>query len=140
MITNRCKQAYQYFFVPFTSQMQEEVKGFLSRPEYEVFEKMGNYDKLHSYLLWKKVQRHTFSEQRLYETLALLHDCGKEKKSFWSRVSTVLLGRKRTKDRHSEKAYECLKHIDLRLAKACLSHHQKGREGDMKLFQALDDE
>lgn len=63
-----------------------------------------------------------------------------KKKKVLARCLTVILGRKRMKDFHSERAYEKLKNRNLELAELCQKHHQRATTKEMKLFQKLDDE
>ncbi len=140
MILARLRQAYIYFFVSWNQVKEEEVRNFLSKEEFLIFQSMTNYDKNHSYFLWKKIQKSVLKNFMIYHKLALLHDCGKEGKGFIARCSTVLLGRERTEDAHSEIAYRKLQNINLDLAELCRRHHQLPKMWQMKIFQSLDDE
>ncbi|AVQ16309.1 hypothetical protein [Fusobacterium gonidiaformans] len=140
MLRARLKQAYVYFFIPWTTKKEQEVQNFLSEEEFFIFSTMGRYDKNHSYFLWRKVIKSELRYLEIYQKLALLHDCGKEKKGFLARCLTVILGRKRMKDFHSERAYEKLKNRNLELAELCQKHHQRATTKEMELFQKLDDE
>lgn len=139
MILARMKQAYFYFFFSFREEMREEVRQVLEEKEFDIFMKMERYDKVHSYYLWKKIQISALQEQKIYHKLSLLHDCGKDQKSFLQRCQTVLFDKNRKRDRHAEAAYEKLRKINLELAKLCLQHHENPKTEEMKLFQKLDD-
>lgn len=140
MILARLKQAYIYFFVFWNRKKEEEVRNFLSKEEFLIFQSMKSYDKNHSYFLWKKIEKSELRDFIIYHKLALLHDCGKEGKGFIGRCSTVLLGRERTGDIHSDIAYRKLQNINLELAELCRQHHQLPKTRQMKSFQRLDDE
>lgn len=140
MLLTRLKQAYIYFFVSWDKEKENEVKDILKQEEFLIFQAMKNYDKNHSYFLWKKVEKSQLKNFEIYNKLALLHDCGKESKGFIARCLTVLLGREKTKDFHTEIAYLKLKNIDIELAELCLQHHQLPKTWQMKIFQNLDDE
>jgi len=140
MLLTRLKQAYIYFFVSWDKEKENEVKDILKQEEFLIFQAMKNYDKNHSYFLWKKVEKSQLKNFEIYNKLALLHDCGKESKGFIARCLTVLLGRKKTKDFHTEIAYLKLKNIDIELAELCRQHHQLPKTWQMKIFQNLDDE
>lgn len=136
----RMKQAYIYFFKKFTKQQKMEVKNFLSKEEYNIFLQMEEYDQVHSYSLWKKMQKMKLEDKELYYKLALLHDCGKERKKFFKRCCTVLFDQNRKWDKHSEKSFQKLEKINPKLAVLCLQHHQKPQTQDMRIFQMLDDQ
>lgn len=128
-----------YIFLKYNSSYDEEVKNILSLKEFEIFSKMTNYDKLHSYRLFKLVQKDNVLKNTLiYQKLALLHDCGKGNVGLFRRIKKVLIGDK-ILDRHSQNAYSLLKDINIELAELCLLHHKKNVEEKMEIFQKLDD-
>ena len=45
MILARLRQAYIYFFVSWNQKKEEEVRNFLSKEEFLIFQSMTNYDK-----------------------------------------------------------------------------------------------
>lgn len=138
-IYSRVKQFFMYIFLKYNSSYDEEVKNILSLKEFEIFSKMTNYDKLHSYRLFKLVQKDNVLKNILiYQKLALLHDCGKGNVGLFRRIKKVLIGDK-ILDRHSQNAYSLLKDINIELAELCLLHHKKNVEEKMKIFQKLDD-
>lgn len=139
MVLARIKQAYFYFFFSFKKEMKEEIKQILKEEEFDIFMQMGTYDKVHSYYLWKKIQRSTLKDKEIYHKLSLLHDCGKNQKSFLERCYTVLFDKNKKRDRHAEIAYEKLQKINQELAKLCLQHHKEPKTEEMKLFQELDE-
>lgn len=138
-IYSRVKQFFMYIFLKYNSSYDEEVKNILSLKEFEIFSKMTNYDKLHSYRLFKLVQKDNVLKNTLiYQKLALLHDCGKGNVGLFRRIKKVLIGDK-ILDRHSQNAYSLLKDINIELAELCLLHHKKNVEEKMEIFQKLDD-
>jgi len=80
MLISRVKQVYQYIFSKFNESNNSEIKKILSEEEFLIFSTMSNYDKVHSYSLYKKVKEDKIlSSEKLYLKLALLHDSGKGK-------------------------------------------------------------
>jgi len=55
MLISRVKQVYQYIFSKFDESNNSEIKKILSEEEFLIFSTMSNYDKVHSYSLYKKV-------------------------------------------------------------------------------------
>lgn len=138
-IISRFKQVYSYLFLKYKKNYDEEVKKILSSEEFEIFTKMMNYDKLHSYNLYKLViENDILKNNLLYQKLALLHDCGKGNVGLFRRIKKVLVGDK-ILDIHSKSSYDILKEINLALAELCLVHHNKNVSEEMKIFQNLDD-
>ena len=100
---------------------------------------MSNYDKVHSYSLYRKVKEDKIlSSEKLYLKLALLHDSGKGKVGLLRRIKKVLVGDK-ILEKHPNIAFEKLKNINFDLAELCLNHHNKDVDEKMKIFQELDD-
>ena len=67
MLSSRIKQVYQYIFSNFDDRWNDEVKKILSKEEFLIFTKMGNYDNLHSYKLYQKVKSNKIlSSQDIY--------------------------------------------------------------------------
>ena len=140
MLISRVKQVYQYIFSKFDESNNSEIKKILSEEEFSIFSTMSNYDKVHSYSLYKKVKEDKIlSSEKLYLKLALLHDSGKGKVGLFRRIKKVLIGDK-ILERHPDLAFEKLKNINLELANLCKEHHNKNVNDDMKIFQQLDDE
>ena len=99
----------------------------------------GDYDKVHSYSLYKKVKEDKIlSSEKIYLKLALLHDSGKGNMGLFRRIKKVLVGDK-ILEKHPEIAFEKLKNINFELAELCLQHHNKDVDEKMKIFQELDD-
>ena len=48
MIISRIKQVYLYIFCKFNDEVNNEIKNILSEDEFLIFNKMSDYDKLHS--------------------------------------------------------------------------------------------
>ena len=140
MLISRIRQGLSYIFSKYDIKFDQEVKQILSDKEYDIFSKMSNYDKCHSYTLMKKVRKNKLlSTNELYLKLALLHDCGKENASLLRRVKKTLIGDK-ILEKHPLNAYEKLKDYNLELAFLCLNHHNLDVDKYMKEFQKLDDE
>ena len=116
------------------------MREILSDYEFELFLKMTNYDKLHSYNLLKKVKKNELlSKKILFQKLALLHDCGKGNTGLLRRIKKVLIGDKLL-EQHTNIAYKNLKKHNQELAILCRFHHDKTEDKFMQEFQRLDDE
>ena len=90
MLTSRIKQVYQYIFSKFNESNNSEIKKILSEEEFLIFSTMSNYDKVHSYSLYKKVRGNKIlSSEKIYLKLALLHDSGKGKVGLFRRIKKV---------------------------------------------------
>lgn len=138
-IISRLKQGLIYLFVKYNSKNDEGIRKILSLYEFQIFSKMSNYDKVHSFNLLKKVQKNKLlSDKELYWKLALLHDSAKKNASLLRRIKKVFVGDKFL-DKHSERAYEILKEHNLELALLCKNHHKETQDVYMKEFQNLDD-
>ncbi|MGL5278996.1 MAG: HD domain-containing protein [Cetobacterium sp.] len=137
---SRLKQVYRYIFLKFNKKNEEEVKKILSIEEFEIFTKMREYDKLHSFLVYKKCSENKIlKNNKNYLKLALLHDCGKGNTGLLKRVKKVLIGDEKL-EKHSENAFEILKDINIDVARLCRDHHRDDGENEMKIFQKIDDE
>jgi hypothetical protein len=137
---SRLKQGFRCLFLKFHKNQELEVKSILSLEEFEIFNEMNDYDKLHSFLVYKSViKNEILKNDKLYLKLALLHDSGKGNVTFFRRIKKVLIGDKKL-ERHPQNAFEKLKKIDINLAKLCRDHHKKSMENKMKIFQKIDDE
>ncbi|WP_022818799.1 HD domain-containing protein [Fusobacterium russii] len=137
---SKIKQGISYITCKYDIKYDKEVKKILSDIEYEIFSEMSNYDKWHSYTLFKKIEKNELlSNNNLYLKLALLHDCGKGNASLFRRIKKTLIGDK-ILERHPLNAYEKLKSYNLELAHLCLIHHNLNVDNFMKEFQKLDDE
>ena len=140
MFVARIKQVCLYLFSNFNDEWNKEIREILSLEEFEIFSKMGEYDKIHSYKLLKKVEKNeVLSKEKIYLKLALLHDSGKGEVGLFRRIKKVLIGDKKL-EKHSEVAFEKIKNINFELANLCLKHHNKVVDEKMKIFQKLDDE
>ncbi len=138
MLKARINQIYLYLFKTYKSSYNKEVREILSKKEFEIFDSMSNYDKLHSYNLLKKVQKSSLlSGNIIYKKLALLHDCGKLNTSLFRRIKNVLIGDK-ILEQHPQKSFELLKDSNRKLANLALNHHKKTEDIYMKEFQKLD--
>lgn len=139
MIIARIKQGLRFIFSKYDNDNDRIVRRVLSDEEFEIFSKMGEYDKVHSFRLYQLVEKdEILKELPIYKKLALLHDCGKENPSLFKRVKKVLIGDK-ILDNHSLSSYEKLKNINLELGELAKIHHEKSDNIYMKRFQELDD-
>ncbi|MGL4976844.1 MAG: HD domain-containing protein [Cetobacterium sp.] len=137
---SRLKQAFRCLFLKFDKNSEDEVRKFLLEREFQIFNEMSDYDRLHSFCIYKAVQKNEIlKDEEKYLKLALLHDCGKGNVTFYKRVKKVLIGDK-ILEKHPENAYQKLKDIDIELAKLCRDHHKKNVEEKMRVFQQIDDE
>ena len=116
---SRLKQVYRYIFLKFNKRSEEEVKKVLSKEEFEVFNKMREYDKVHSFLVYKKCSEdRILKNNKNYLKLALLHDCGKGNIGLLKRIKKVLIGDKKL-EKHSDNAFKILKDINIDVARLC---------------------
>ena len=139
MITTRIKQGFTFLFGKYYEENDFFVKEILNDEEFNIFNKMSEYDKIHSFNLYKFVEENKILQNDInYLKLALLHDCGKESYSLFRRVKKVIIGDKNL-ELHPKKSFEKLKNINLEVAKLALNHHNKIDDKKMKEFQKLDD-
>lgn len=135
----RIKQGLTFIFGKYKSEWNIEVKKILTDKEFEVFNQMSEYDKIHSYKLLQLVlEDNLLKNEEIFKKLALLHDCGKYHASLYRRVKKVLIGEK-TLDRHNEDSYKKLENINLELAELARDHHYYSDDIYMQRFQELDD-
>jgi len=138
MIVSRIKQGLTYIFCKYNSKNDKVVKIILNKDEFKIFKKMSEYDKIHSFNLYKRVKHNkVLKKDPLYLKLALLHDCGKENYSLIRRIKKVLIGDKKLEN-HSELSYEKLKNINLDLARKAREHHMENLNFKMEIFKKLD--
>lgn len=139
MIKARIKQGFLFIFGKYREDWNKEIEKILSDEELEIFKQMSEYDRIHSYRLYKLVEKDEILKNKdIFKKLALLHDCGKYHASLYRRVKKVLVGEK-SLDRHSEASYEKLKTINIELAKLAKNHHSYPDDIYMQRFQKLDD-
>ena len=139
MIFNRIKQGLLYAFGSYSEGNNKIVKKILSKEEFEIFNSMMEYDKIHSFRLLEFVKESALlKENRLYWKLALLHDCGKGNVTFFRRVKKVISSDRKLEG-HTEAGYLKLKNINLELALLCQRHHDTASDPEMIEFQKLDD-
>lgn len=135
----RIKQGLTFIFGKYKSEWNIEVKKILTDKEFEVFNQMSEYDKIHSYKILKLVlEDNLLKNEEIFKKLALLHDCGKYHASLCRRIKKVLIGEK-TLDRHNEDSYKKLENINLELAELARDHHYYSDDIYMQRFQELDD-
>ena len=138
MIISHLKQTYMYFCMSYDKNNNIIIKNILSPEEFYYFDRMDNYDKIHSFNLYLKVRKNILLQDNIdYLKLALLHDSGKISTNFWERTKEVILGKSQISN-HPEMAYENLKDINISLAKLCKIHHNKTNIIEMIEFQKLD--
>ena len=139
MITARIKQGLLFLFGKYHKENDILVKKVLSCDEFNIFDKMSEYDKIHSFNLYKLVKEdEILKDDKNYLKLALLHDCGKEDYSLFKRVKKVIIGDKQI-EKHPSASYYKLKNIDKKTAYLALKHHEKTDDEKMREFQRLDD-
>lgn len=135
----RIKQGLTFIFGKYKSEWNIEVKKILTDKEFEVFNQMSEYDKIHSYKILKLVlEDNLLKDEEIFKKLALLHDCGKYHASLYRRMKKVLIGEK-ILDRHNEDSYKKLENINLELAELARDHHYYSDDIYMQRFQELDD-
>lgn len=135
----RIKQGFTFIFGKYKSEWNIEVKKILTDKEFEVFNQMSEYDKIHSYKLLQLVlEDNLLKNEEIFKKLALLHDCGKYHASLYRRMKKVLIGEK-TLDKHNEDSYKKLENINLELAELARDHHYYSDDIYMQRFQELDD-
>lgn len=136
---SRIKQGLTYIFARYRKEWNREIKNILNERETAIFEKMGRYDKIHSYNLLKRLESdELLKNENIYKKLALLHDCGKENIGLLRRIKKVLLNDKKL-SAHAELGYLKTKDIDKNLAELIRDHHIEKRDEKMRRFQKLDD-
>ncbi len=139
MIVARIKQGLRFIFGRYKKENDKEVRKILSASEFEIFQKMSEYEKIHSFRLYTMVcSDDILGGKDIYKKLALLHDCGKDSPGLIRRMKKVLIGDKTLED-HSYKSYEKLKDVNLEVAKLAKIHHTKTDDILMERFQNLDD-
>ncbi|MGL6063704.1 MAG: HD domain-containing protein [Fusobacteriaceae bacterium] len=139
-VISRIKQLYTYIFGEYNKEWEGEIKKILNLKEFEIYINMIKYDRIHGYIILKKILlEEELKNNKQYQKLALLHDCGKEKIGLFKRVKKVLVGDKKL-EKHSEISYRKLKKINIELAVLCKNHHTKEYDENMSIFQKLDDE
>lgn len=138
MIINRVKQGFLYLFGNYKGVYDEEVREILTKNEFEIFCKMSEYDKIHSFKLYKLVKYdNLLSGDILYKKLALLHDCGKDNMGLYERIKRVFLGEKNAS--HTQKSYEKLININKEVAILAKNHHKGPMDKKMERFRYLDE-
>lgn len=139
MIIARIKQGLVFLFGKYHEENDIYIKEILSCDEFNIFDKMSEYDKIHSFNLYKLVKEdEILKDDKNYLKLALLHDCGKENYSLFKRIKKVIIGDKQI-EKHPEKAFEKLKEINLEVAELARIHHTKTTNLKLRKFQELDD-
>ena len=137
---SRIKQGVSCLFLKFDKKNLVEIKKILSKDEFNIFNRMSDYDKLHRFNVYLKVKENELlKDDENYLKLALLHDSGKGHITIFRRVKKVLVG-DRLLEKHPEIAYEKLKEINLLVAKLCRNHHNVHVDKKMQVFQRIDDQ
>ena len=136
---SRIKQGLTCLFSKYDKKNDEEVKKILTMEEFEIFDKMEDYDKVHSFNIFLQVKRNEeLSREILYLKLALLHDCGKDKVTIFRRIKKVIFGDKKL-EAHPSLGEEKLKEINSSLGYLIGQHHNKTVDKKMEIFQKIDD-
>ena len=139
MTSARIKQGLIFLFGKYHEGNDSSVKKILSNEEFNIFDKMSEYDKIHSFNLYKLTEKNSLLKEDIdYLKLALLHDCGKENYSLFRRIKKVIIGDKQI-EKHPYKSFEKLKKINLEVAELALNHHTETENIKMREFQKLDD-
>lgn len=139
MIISRIKQGLTFIFGKYDKEWDKVIRQVLDDEEFKIFDKMSEYDKIHSFNLFNLVKANKIlAKNTNYLKLALLHDCGKENFSLFQRMKKVLFGDKKLEE-HPNKSYEKLKNINNVVGKLALFHHLAPIDENMKIFQKLDD-
>lgn len=139
MIIERIGQGLRFIFGRYKKDNNKIVKNILSDEEFEIFDSMSEYEKIHSFRLYRMVSSdELLKDKENYQKLALLHDCGKESPSLFKRMKKVLIG-DAVLDRHSHCSYEKLKTVNFEVAKLAKAHHLQPEDELMKRFQELDE-
>lgn len=137
---SRINQGLSCLFLKFHSKNLDEVKKVLTLEEFECFNNMDDYDKLHSFNIYLKVKENIELKNDInFLKLALLHDCGKGRVTILRRIKKVIIGDKKL-EKHPEIAFEKLKEININVAKLCRNHHNISVDEKMKIFQMIDDQ
>lgn len=131
------RKVLQYYFLKLKKDEYFEIKKVLTDYEFSMFIKMSEYDKLHSYRVYKSLKNKKID--LIYLKLALLHDVGKNNANFFKRVIHKL-GFKTSLRFHAYNGYIKFKDYDEKLANLILKHHDKVDDEIMKMFQGADDE
>jgi len=136
---DRIRQGLNFIYAKYNGKDDILARKVLSPKEYEVFIGMSNYDKVHSIEVLKMLlEDDRLCYKKEYIKLALLHDCGKGEAGLIVRAKKVIIGDKKL-EQHSERSYEMLKDINLKVAKLAKIHHLKDVPKDLKRFQNIDD-
>lgn len=139
MIKSRIKQGLVYIFGRYDDDWDSHIRKVLDESEFKIFSQMGRYDRIHSYKLFKEIQKdYLLKDDLKFWKLGLLHDCGKESIGLIRRVKKVLFGDVAVSN-HTEKGYIKLKDLDRKLALLIREHHDESSDVKMKRFQELDD-
>lgn len=138
MINYLIKKGKEYFFPEIDEKLLKEGMEYLTVQEQEIFKNMSKYDRFHSLEVYKKLKNTGLKDDRLYLRLALLHDCGKGKVLFITRILHKI-GIKTGLRNHAEKGSERIKNIDKELSILIRNHHKKNCSRKMKIFQKCDD-
>lgn len=136
---SRIKQGLTCLFSRYNNENDEIVKEILSSREFIYFDKMSDYDKIHSLGVYKKILKDDILKNDiLYLKLGLLHDCGKGKVTLLRRVKKVLIGDK-VLEKHPEEGAKKIAPINRELSFLILNHHGKPEDIKMERFQKIDD-
>lgn len=136
---NIFKKFYDYYFPKINKAYMAEMIKILDEKEKKIFFEMSEYDKFHSLEVLKKIKKTELKNEKMYLKLALLHDCGKGKASFFKRVLHKF-GFFTKLQNHPKIGAKKLENIDKDLSVLIENHHKKNYSQKMKIFQKCDDE
>ena len=132
------KKFLEYFRPKVNRAFQNEALKILNEKEKKVFLEMSEYDKFHSLEVLKKIKKTELKNEKIYLKLALLHDCGKGKASFFKRVLHKF-GFFTKLQNHPKIGAKKLENIDKNLSVLIENHHKKNYSQKMTIFQKCDD-
>lgn len=136
MIGYCIKKFNHYFLSKIKKEDLDEVYSFLTEYEKKIFDKMDRYDKYHGIMVYKNIKKYGFG--RDFEVFCLLHDCGKEKASFYLRIMHKLGFKTRLLD-HPKLGFDKMKDHNINIANLIKAHHEKPETKEMEIFQKIDD-
>ncbi|TDT68104.1 HD domain-containing protein [Hypnocyclicus thermotrophus] len=137
----KLKQVLNIIYPKIREKDYQLVIKYLEPLELNIFNEMSTYDKKHSINILKDcLKNEKLKDDILYLKLALLHDCGKDKKTkFYQRVFHSIT-KKGVLQFHTKRGFEKIKDINYKLALLILKHHNKNIQNEkLKIFRKIDD-
>ncbi len=136
MIKYCIKKFNDYYFSKIDENLEKEAISLMCEQEKEIYFSMDYYDRWHGLKVYSEFKNIT--SDKTYLKFSILHDCGKEKATFFIRVLHKLGFSTKIK-RHAELGALKLKNIDKKVSELILHHHDKNTKGLLKIFQDIDD-